>query len=215
MACWIVADDAATIAKIATAHEVGVRVTTGGGPFEVAVAMGELEAYLQLCANMGFDRIECGAGFTDLRHTPEHTVRLAKNHGLDVQFELGGKHTGAFDDNQLDELIEQGKHWLDAGAVELVIEARENAADVGLFDPEGGFSARYADRIAAIFGLEQLSFEAPNKASQFALIDHFGTAVRLSNVRLEELLRVEIYRRGLHSDAFRNPLLRPGGGTSK
>jgi phosphosulfolactate synthase len=28
-------------------------------------------------------------------------------------------------------------------------------------------------------------------------------------VRLEELLRVEIYRRGLHSDAFSNPKLRP------
>jgi len=33
--------------------------------------------------------------------------------------------------------------------------------------------------------------------------------VRLSNVRLEELLRVEIYRRGLHSDAFGRPNLRP------
>jgi hypothetical protein len=50
---------------------------------------------------------------------------------------------------------------------------------------------------------------APNKASQFALIDHFGRNVRLSNIRLEELLRVEIYRRGLHSDAFGNPKLRP------
>jgi phosphosulfolactate synthase len=33
------------------------------------------------------------------------------------------------------------------------------------------------------------------------LIDHFGRDVRLSNVRLEELLRVEIYRRGLHSQS--------------
>jgi len=45
-------------------------------------------------------------------------------------------------------------------------------------------------------------FEAPNKASQFALLEQFRPEVRLSNVRLEELLRVEIYRRGLHSDAF-------------
>jgi phosphosulfolactate synthase len=33
--------------------------------------------------------------------------------------------------------------------------------------------------------------------------------VRLCNVRLEELLRVEIYRRGLHSDAFGMDNLRP------
>jgi len=52
-------------------------------------------------------------------------------------------------------------------------------------------------------------FEAPNKPSQFALLKHFGQRVRLCNVRLEELLRVEIYRRGLHSDAFAIPNLRP------
>jgi phosphosulfolactate synthase len=33
--------------------------------------------------------------------------------------------------------------------------------------------------------------------------------VHLCNVRLEELLRVEIYRRGLHSDAFARANLRP------
>jgi phosphosulfolactate synthase len=33
--------------------------------------------------------------------------------------------------------------------------------------------------------------------------------VRLSNVRLEEVLRVEGYRRGLHSDAFACARLRP------
>jgi hypothetical protein len=31
----------------------------------------------------------------------------------------------------------------------------------------------------------------------------------LCNVRLEEVLRVEIYRRGIHSDAFANERLRP------
>ena len=64
-------------------------------------------------------------------------------------------------------------------------------------------------RFAEAFGLETLIFEAPNKPSQFALLDHFGTRVHLCNVRLEEVLRVEIYRRGLHSDAFANPRLRP------
>src|SRR5256884_8033789 len=48
-----------------------------------------------------------------------------------------------------------------------------------------------------------------NKASQFALLNHLGREVHLCNVRLEELLRVEIYRRGLHSDAFARENLRP------
>ena len=59
------------------------------------------------------------------------------------------------------------------------------------------------------FGHQRVVFEAPDKVSQFALLNHFGADVHLSNVRLEELLRVEIYRRGLHSDAFGFDHLRP------
>jgi hypothetical protein len=52
-------------------------------------------------------------------------------------------------------------------------------------------------------------FAGANKPSQVALLDHFGPEVHPCNVRLEEVLRVEIYRRGLHSDAFAKPNLRP------
>ncbi|MDQ6705632.1 MAG: phosphosulfolactate synthase [Acidobacteriota bacterium] len=129
--------------------------------------------------------------------------------GLQVQFELGKKHGGAFDADTIGELIDQGWRWLDAGAVELVVEARESAKGVGLFDDAGNFNPAEADRFAWAFGLDRVCFEAPNKPSQFALLDHFGRMVRLCNIRLEELLRVEIYRRGLHSDAFAKPNLRP------
>jgi phosphosulfolactate synthase len=91
----------------------------------------------------------------------------------------------------------------------LVVEGRESARGVGLFDDEGKFNASFADRFANAFGFNVVIFEAPNKPSQFALLDHFGSAVHLCNVRLEEVLRVEIYRRGLHSDAFAKGNLRP------
>jgi phosphosulfolactate synthase len=155
------------------------------------------------------DRVECGEGFTELTLTPREVVAMASERGLEVQFELGKKHEGAFGEGVVEGLVEQGERWLDAGAVELVVEARESAQAVGLFDVDGRLNARFAHRFADAFGLDLVTFEAPNKASQFALIDHFGPTVRLSNVRLEELLRVEIYRRGLHSDAFERPNLRP------
>lgn len=136
-------------------------------------------------------------------------VKMAKERGLEVQFELGKKHAGAFTKDTAEGLIEQGKRWLDAGAVQLVVEARESARGVGLFDDNGNFNAGFADRFVTAFGHERVMFEAPNKQSQFALLDHFGSQVHLCNVRLEELLRVEIYRRGLHSDAFARENLRP------
>lgn len=209
MACWLVAKEEATRQKVASAKQNGVATVTGGGPFEVAVAQGQLPAYLDLCADIGFTRIECGEGFTDMPLPADEVVKMANDRGLDVQFELGKKHGGAFTESVVTELIDQGKRWLAAGALQLVVEARESAAGVGLFDDKGQFNPDYADRFVAAFGHNLVIFEAPNKASQFALLNHFGREVHLCNVRLEELLRVEIYRRGLHSDAFAHENLRP------
>lgn len=209
MACWMVADESATRQKVAAARRYGVPTVTGGGPFEVAVAQQQLPAYLDLVADMGITRIECGEGFTDMPLPAKQVVSMASVRGLQVQFELGKKHNGAFTSSIVDGLIDQGNRWLDAGALQLVVEARESARGVGLFDGNGNFNSEFADRFAGVFGLQTVIFEAPNKPSQFALLDHFGPKVHLCNVRLEEILRVEIYRRGLHSDAFSNPKLRP------
>jgi len=209
MACWIVADENASRRKIAAAKRHGVPVVTGGGPFEIAVAQGQLGAYLDLCADMGVTQIECGEGFTDLDMKPSDVVAMIQARGLKAQFELGKKHTGAFTADTVIQLIDQGNCWLDAGARQLVVEARESAQGVGLFDEKGRFNQSYADRFARAFDFKLLIYEAPTKPSQFALLNHFGPVVHLCNVRLEELLRVEIYRRGLHSDAFEHDNLRP------
>src|SRR5256885_2241665 len=143
MACWLIADERATRRKLAAAKHHGVPTVTGGGPFEIAVSQGELPAYLDLCTDIGVTRIECGEGFTDLRMSPGEVIRMAHERGLDVQFELGKKHTGAFSGKIVEQLIEQGRQWLGAGALQLVVEARESACGVGLFDDVGNFNAGY------------------------------------------------------------------------
>jgi phosphosulfolactate synthase len=205
MACWLVAEEEATRRKVAAARDAAVPAVTGGGPFEVAVAQGKLPQYLELCADIGFSRIECGAGFTDVDLDAKRIVGLAADHGLEVQYEVGDKHA----EFSLASAIAIGTEWLDAGAVSIVVEARESAAGVGLFDAGGSLDTAGGERLVEALGLDRVVFEAPTKDSQFAFLSHFGPHVRLGNVRLEELLRVEIYRRGLHSDAFSQPKLRP------
>jgi phosphosulfolactate synthase len=209
MACWMIADERATRRKIAAARAHKVPTVTGGSPFEIAAVHGQLPAYLELCAALGVTRVEAGEGFTEGSFAPSEIMQMAHQRGLQVQFELGKKHDGAFRADLIGQLVEQGSQWLDAGAEEIIVEARESAKGVGLFDNDGRLNRSFADRFVEAFGMSRVTFEAPNKPSQFALIDHFGRDVRLSNVRLEELLRVEIYRRGLHSDAFQNSKLRP------
>lgn len=202
MACWQLADWSQTVKKAGAAHRYGVPVLTGGGPFEIAVASGRLEEYLDLCAGLGVDLVEAGSGFTEMPLAPRKVVAAAALRGLRVQFELGGKHTGPFSAEDVTDLLAVAYDWLEAGADQVVVEGRESARGVGLFDDDGSLDFRLADRFAESLGLDAVVFEAPDKRSQFALLDHFGPPVRLSNVRLEELLRVEIYRRGLHSDSF-------------
>jgi phosphosulfolactate synthase len=209
MACWQVGNELEARKKISAAKAAGVTVSTGGGPFEIACACDRLPEYLDLCAELGFDRIEAGEGFVALRHSADDVLKQCRERGLEVYFELGEKHSGAFTPQDIDAIIEQGREWLDAGAVQLVIEARESADDVGLFDGRGNLNLEGADAIVEAFGLDKLIFEAPQKSSQFAFMRHYGAEVELGNVRLEEVLRVEIYRRGLHSDAFMHDKLRP------
>src|SRR5262249_18320875 len=150
--------------------------------FEIAQHQGQLDYYFDLCAEFGVSRVECGEGFTELRFPPREVVTKARDRGLDVQFELGKKHGGAFSRSVVDVLIDQGREWLDSGACQLVVEARESALGVGLFDADGEFNSSYADLFAEAFGLNVVMFEAPNKPSQFALLNHFGREVHLCNV---------------------------------
>src|SRR5262249_39571940 len=100
--------------------------------------------------------------------------------------------------------------WLDAGAVQLVVEGREKGRGGGLFDQKGKLNTAKAERLVEGVGLEKVMFENPNKPNQFGLVKYLCRQVHLCKVRLEKLSHVEIYRRGLHSDAFGQENLRPG-----
>ncbi len=207
MTCWQIASTEATLSKIRAAKARGVPLVAGGATFEIAVQQNTLDDYFELCAALGMDCIEAGEGFTELGVTAAQTLRLARQNGLEVQFELGRKQEGPFTIERVKELVNQGMEWLDAGAVRLVVEARESAAGVGLFDTEGRLRQDSADLLVQELGMDSLCFEAPTKSSQFALLKHLGPDVVLSNVRLEELLRVEIFRRGMHADSYGDPKL--------
>ena len=216
MATWLIADEAATQRKIEAAHRLKVPLVTGGGPFEIAQARGCLPAFVELCSSLGIQRIEVGEGFTEPR-PPEAIMDLARRYHLGVQVELGEKHGGTFDRATRDRLTERGRRWLEAGAEQIVIEGRESAQGIGLFDQSGRLNIAFAEHFANAWGMERTVFEAPTKRSQFELLTHFGNGVNLSNVRLEEILRVEIYRRGLHADSFQRELAsrpRPAEGSS-
>src|SRR5713101_2305982 len=83
MACWMIANEKITRRKLASARAHNVATVTGGGPFEIAVAQGQLPAYLDLCADFGVTRIESGEGFTDMPLPASQVVAMARERGLE------------------------------------------------------------------------------------------------------------------------------------
>src|SRR5438552_2348311 len=134
MAGWLVADEGATRAKVQAATRAGVATVTGGGPFEVAATQGRLPEYLDLCADIGFTRVECGEGFTDLASEPEEVAAMARERGLAIQYELGKKHGWTFTRQTVEGLVVRGRRWLEAAAEQHGVEARESAAGLGPCD---------------------------------------------------------------------------------
>lgn len=213
MATWQLSSYEALSAKVDAITCAGLSVIAGGGPFEVAASFNRIESYFDLCSSVGFTRVEVGEGFSSATAEPESVVRLAEERGLKVQFEVGRKFGGSVQENEMYDLCKLMATWLSAGAQQIVVEAREDALDVGVFDGEGILNRELADRMlrAVDYDLRRIQFEAPTKRSQFALIEHFGKDIILANVRLEEILRLETFRRGLHPNSFMNPGLRPRG----
>jgi phosphosulfolactate synthase len=199
-ASWMVAKESATRRKIAVAKRYNVQTVTGDGPFEMGVAQPQLATYLDLCAAIGFKRVECSERLKELGLKPKHIVRMADDRGLDVQFQLGEKQAGALSKTAPNELIEQGRAWLDAGALQLVVQARKGAPGAGPPEEQQNLNFAFAESVAKAFGLRVAMFEASDPASQRALIDHFGPEVQLCKVKLKDVLRVEIYRRGIHAE---------------
>jgi len=207
MACWMIADETVTRRKVAAAAAHSVPTVTGNGLFQIAVAQGLIESYLDLCADFGVVRVECGESHTELPLRPSLIVKMAHARGLEVQFELGGRFAV---NETIEQMIDQGDSWLNAGAVQIAAPAGDVERGTGYFDPLGHFNPVFAERLVRAFGLEMMTFSAPDPCTQFALLQHFGRDVHLCDVRLEDLLNVESFRRGLHSAAFSKDQLHPG-----
>ena len=128
MACWMVANEAATRMKIALARAHGVPTVTGGGPFEIAVAQGELPAYLDLCADVGVTRIECGQGFTESaisiheRLSPPHRAAASM-----FRWSLGRNTTEGSTSGRSLRGSTRDRNGSMRARVQLVVEARESA----------------------------------------------------------------------------------------
>ena len=85
---------------------------TGGGPFEIAVTQGELPGTWISARTSASTASSAARASPTSRSRPRRSRGMVAERGLGLEYELGKKHDGAFDDAWVDELIELGRRWL-------------------------------------------------------------------------------------------------------
>jgi len=198
----ILIDEAVLREKIAILRAADIDVNPGGTCGEIALFEGAYPAFLMRAADLGFNVIEVSDGTVHMDDaTRERCIKLALVSGLQVVSEVGKKDPA--DNLMLDETIRQIHRDLARGVSKVVIESREGARGIGVFDSDGQVKGGEVDRISTEVDQERLIWEAPTKAGQEFFVERFGPNVNLGNIAPVDIIAVESLRQGLRGDTFR------------
>jgi phosphosulfolactate synthase len=184
--------------KAAICRDAGVRLCPGGTLFEIAVAQGRLERYLEWLRVLGIDHIEVSNG--SLPITAEHKRELITELAAEftVVAEVGSKRA---EDAVAADWVAEMLGDLAAGAAWVIAEGRESGT-VGLFDSTGAVHADLVEAIIRGLGAETVIFETPQRAQQTWLLRHVGPNVNLGNIQTDDVIALETLRRGLRYDTL-------------
>jgi phosphosulfolactate synthase len=90
---------------------------------------------------------------------------------------------------------------LEAGSLKVIAEARESGT-IGIYNKDGSAKRELIDDISHHVNLDNILWEAPQKAQQVWFIKHFGSNVNLGNIAFHEVIPLETLRTGLRGDTF-------------
>jgi phosphosulfolactate synthase len=185
--------------KIKLYHEAGLPVYFGGTLFEAYIIRNQFEDYLRILDHFNITHAEVSDGSIEMPHEQkcEYISLLAKR--ATVLSEVGSKDAEKIIPPY--EWIEQMESELQAGAWKVIAEARESGT-VGIFRGTGEVRSGLVAEIIRKIPLEQIIWEAPQKAQQVWFIKLYGANVNLGNIAPNELIALETLRIGLRGDSF-------------
>ena len=175
----------------------GIPVVLGGTLTELAIRQGRVEGLISWLHELGLRHVEVSDGTIALDPTVKRELisRLARE--FTVLAEVGSKDADFIMAPYV--WVEQIERDLEAGAWKVIAEARESGT-AGIYRADGEVRTGLIDEIAHAVDIEQLIFEAPQRAQQVWLLKRFGTECNLGNIAPVDVLSLETLRLGLRSD---------------
>ena len=185
--------------KVKLYQSAGLKPYFGGTLFEMFYVRGEFEAYLRFISESGLKHVEVSDGTIKMEHEEklECIARLARD--FEVLSEIGSKIKGVELPNEL--WVSHMKTELETGAWKVIAEARESGT-IGIYQSDGSANRALIDDIMKEISVNDVLWEAPNKAQQTMFIQLVGPNVNLGNIAPNEVVALEALRCGMRGDTF-------------
>lgn len=195
---WLIADENSLRQKVSAAQRYNVPISMGSDVFVLSQSKGRIDEFLDLCADIGISKIEVDYFTVRSSMKPRDFALTVLRRDLQFTAEIALHDHGLSNRKAVDSLVERAHHWMDAGAVQLLVTSVEKKPSFNTFTSRPALNYKYVDAFAKTFGLHSVVFETPSQGMSRTLIDYFGPDVNLGGVRFGDLLNIEAYRRGLH-----------------
>jgi phosphosulfolactate synthase len=192
--------------KLARYRHHDVEIVCGGTLLEVAEARGRFDAYRSWLSDQGFSCVEVSDGTIAMPRERKLEIIDVLARDFRVLSEVGSK-----DDDPGEGMFApyQWVNWireeLATGAWKVITEARESGT-AGIFRRSGEVRSGLIDELVHELPVDDLLFEAPQKAQQAWFVRHFGRDVNLGNIPPDEVIPLETLRLGLRADTLRDML---------
>jgi len=185
--------------KVKIYREAGMDPYFGGTLFEMFAVRNKLDDFKKFVDKFDIRTVEVSDG--SMKIDPEEKVEMIRQLARDkrVLSEVGTKVKGVFLSNE--DWVQHMKSELEAGAWKVIAEARESGT-IGIYNSDGSANKALIDDIMEHVSVEDVLWEAPNKAQQVMFIKLVGQNVNLGNIAPGEVVALEALRCGMRGDTF-------------
>ena len=190
--------------KISIIRKHNIKVYPGGTFMEIAVMQNRIDSFLKKARELGFTAVEVSDGTVAMLPSERASIiEKARFMGFRVLTEVGKK--SPVENMTVGEMAGQIRSDLEAGADQVIVEARESGKGIGIYDEQGKIRNDFFIKLRNhLPDTGVIIWEAPLKSQQYELISVFGTNVSLGNIPPEEVLALEALRVGLRGDTLKD-----------
>lgn len=185
--------------KVKLYQSAGLKPYFGGTLFEMFFVRGEFDAYRRFISESGLGNVEVSDGTIKMEHDEKLECIATLSKDFQVLSEIGSKVKGV--ELPTEVWVSQMKSELASGAWKVIAEARESGT-IGIYQSDGSANRELIDEIMKEISVDDVLWEAPNKAQQAMFIQLVGANVNLGNIAPNEVVSLEALRLGMRGDTF-------------